>query len=456
MTDALASARVELDLEHEVEELLAAAALAYGLSPRADWLEQARRALEEIAARRRVKLEALVADGTARDALVREVIPALTVAETFFLRNASQFAVAADAIAAKLFRDPGASAVVWSAGCASGEEPYSMAIAVCERAGPEGLGRVRILGTDASAAALAKAREAVYGAWSFREAPPWLLPRYFRSAQGGCRLEPVIRDAVAFEQGDLLRRAEVTADASVDIIFFRNVGIYLRPGPLAAVYTQLRRILAPDGLLCVAPGDPRPATALFTPTDHESTSVYRAAVAGAAAHAYEPALGARRVKRGYPLASGRPRASGRHHGAALRASSRALPAKAPTPPTTPSPVDARDVEAGLNVASALVDAAPSSPQAYLVRGELAMAAGCFEDAVADLRRALFLAPGHRLARYWYALALQSHGELAQSLAQARVLAGQLAEVAADARLEDDETRAAELLDAVRLLLETLA
>jgi chemotaxis methyl-accepting protein methylase len=452
--EASTAARVDHGLEHELEELLAAAALAYGLSPRGDWLEQARRALEDLAARRRVGVPALLADGPAREALLRDLMPALTVAETFFLRNATQFAAAADNLAARLFRDPTATAVIWSAGCASGEEPYSIAIALCERVGPEGLGRVRILGTDASSAALAKAREGVYGAWSFREAPPWLLPRYFRSCPGGCRLEPVIREAVAFEEGDLLRRAETTADASVDIIFFRNVGIYLRPGPLAAVYTQLRRILAPDGLLCVAPGDPRPSAALFTPTDHESTSVYRAAVSGGVATSSARASGARGAQHARSVAEraagkARPATRARKTGAG-----HATPARVPAPPRPRA--DTRDAEAGMSVASALIDAAPSSAQAYLVRGELAMAAGRFEDAVADLRRALFLDPRHRLARYWYALALQSHGDVAQCLAQARVLAQQLDEGGPDARLEDDETRAAELLDAVRLLQEGLA
>ncbi|TKC95238.1 hypothetical protein E8A74_47315 [Polyangium fumosum] len=131
-------------------------------------------------------------------------------------------------------------------------------------------------------------------------------------------------------------------------------------------------------------------------------------------------------------------------------------------------MDPRDVEAEalrradlshpaavLTVVAALLEQPSTAPIGYMIRAQLSLERGNPEAAVEDLRRTLFLRPEHRLARYWYVVALQRARQVAQSLTQGRALEGLLVNSPADALLEDGETTAGQLLDAVRFVKEGL-
>lgn len=173
----------------------------------------------------------------------------LTVSETYFLRNRDQFR-AFEA----LLRERQASSTrhlrVLSAGCSSGEEPYSLAITILETLRAPEEWTISVLGVDLCAQVLEKARKASYTAWSLRETPEIIRRRYFRMHAGRYVLAEPVRAMVRFEQRNLVDRSEGSwrSDA-FDVVFFRNVLMYFAPAAAIAVIANLARSLSPDGLL---------------------------------------------------------------------------------------------------------------------------------------------------------------------------------------------------------------
>ena len=190
-------------------------------------------------------------DAATLDAIVEE----LTVGETYFFRDPVQLEFLRQRAIPDLLleRAPGHSLTLWSAGCASGEEPYSLAILLREM----GLGtRHRVLGTDISRARLASARLGVYGKWSLRGVSEERIERCFRRTGVRYALTPEIRSAVTFDYGNL---AEGDAPAPVrdaDVILCRNVLIYLDPVTIGRVIHRLIDALAVGGWLVLGASDP--------------------------------------------------------------------------------------------------------------------------------------------------------------------------------------------------------
>jgi chemotaxis protein methyltransferase CheR len=453
-----------------MKALLRAVANASGLMPRGDWLAQTRRGLSAIAERQGSTVDSLLQERAAWPSLVAELMSHLTVGETYFFRHSTHFDVLMDALAERFSVEPLAPVRVLSAGCATGEEPYSVAIAVHARFGEEALARVRIIGSDINAEAIERARAASYGPWAFRDVPAWLPTRYFHGdARSGRRLVDAVRHAVTFDVGHVVNHVAGLPDGSVDAVLFRTVGIYLAPSAIAAAHSEFRRVLKPDGLLIVAPADPRPDATQFADVGHESTSVYRPFTTTVAVpRAPPPGRRVRQIDRLRheiaPLARDR----------ALEGASTCLMplahTAAPEKPSVAASVrpDLRDAEAqamrladrgdlvtALTAATALVNEHPTAPSGYVVRAYVALAGGRAEAAVDDLRRTLFLEPEYRLARYWYIVALQEAGQIQRAVQQSRALERLLSGSGGDVLLEDRETTAHELLDAVRFFREGL-
>jgi len=429
-----------------------------GLLPREDWTNNVSRTLGILAEQRETTAETLIRDASTWSVLMPELCNAVTVRETFFFRHREHF----DFLVGEIEKHSAAvlsTPIIWSAGCATGEEPYSIAIAIHSRLGMDTLSRVRIVASDISADAIRKARAGVYGAWAFRDTPAWLSHGYFhRAGSTGAKLIDIVQRAVHFEVVNILHQAAALPKASVDIIFFRNVAIYLSPTVLAEVYREFHRILKPRGLLIVAPGDPRPSTVYFIDEGHESTSVYRS----------------RSVDEKLETVAEWPRRMGSSHESSCR-----LPAistvqtklvigsKPPKPPPSMNTLaehvmteaqalraaDMGDRTAINAIVTNLFARASTTPTAYLIRAHVSLDSGQPEAAVEDLRRVLFLRPEHRLARYWYVLALQAGGQLARAVAQGRELETILAKLAKNTLLEDGETTAGQLLEAIRFVKE---
>jgi chemotaxis protein methyltransferase CheR len=183
----------------------------------------------------------------------RALAEQLTVGETYFFRNSEQFhALAEVAIPERLRNRRGPRILrLLSAGCSSGEEPYSIAIVLCDRF-PELLESwdVRILGIDVNRARLGRALPARFGAWSLRETPEPVRGRWFHPSGGDLVLDDRIRRMVTFEERNLLDDDPVFwRDAAFDVVFFRNVGMYFPSEVMRTVTERIARSLAPGGFL---------------------------------------------------------------------------------------------------------------------------------------------------------------------------------------------------------------
>ena len=183
--------------------------------------------------------------------------PRLTVGETFFLRDASQWQVlqsyVSTTLAQRLERSDRQEIRAWSAACSSGEEAYTLAIALRESL-PDNW-RVRVLGTDLNPHAIEHARNASYGANSFRGVPAHFADRHFEQDGNLHRINSSIRRLVDFRTHNLLEPLAVHDLIPFDIVFCRNVMIYFDDHATARVLVNLRRYIAEDGFLFLGHAD---------------------------------------------------------------------------------------------------------------------------------------------------------------------------------------------------------
>ena len=180
-------------------------------------------------------------------ALARE----LTVAETYFFRNADHFRALREVVLPQRLRAPAAARriSILSAGCASGEEAFSIAIVVRETVA-DPTWEVSIRGVDVNPAALEKAERARFSSWSLRETSQETKRRWFLEEGSEAVLEESLRRAVVFEERNLAEEdGELWQPASHDVVFCRNVLMYLTPECAQALVARISRALAPGGYL---------------------------------------------------------------------------------------------------------------------------------------------------------------------------------------------------------------
>ncbi|MBI4542392.1 MAG: protein-glutamate O-methyltransferase CheR [Gemmatimonadetes bacterium] len=201
-----------------------------------------------------VYLARLAAEPPLLDDLVGEI----TVGETYFFRDPQQFAVIRDDVVPDLLsrwaRDRPLRA--WSAGCATGEEPYTLAIVLRE----QGLaGAAHIVATDLSRTALAQARRALYTRWSLRGVSDDVVQTYFERVGDRFALAAAVRDAVEFRYLNLAEDTYpslATGIWGMDLILCRNVLIYFDGETVARVARRLMDSLRDDGWLLLGGSDP--------------------------------------------------------------------------------------------------------------------------------------------------------------------------------------------------------
>ena len=174
----------------------------------------------------------------------------LTVGETYFFRYAEHFRVFAEVVLPSLIQARGGvrRLRILSAGCASGEEPYSLAILVRERFPELASWDIEILGFDVNPAMVAKAKRARYSSWSLRENPHDLQAKYFRGHGREFQLDEEVRTAVRFEERNLVEDDPVFWQRdSFDAVFCRNVTMYFTMEVARSVVARIARSLAPGG-----------------------------------------------------------------------------------------------------------------------------------------------------------------------------------------------------------------
>ncbi len=183
-------------------------------------------------------------------ALAQAVIEAMTTNETYFFRDRRPFDLFGETILPQLMhsRAPTRLIRVWCAGCATGQEPYSLAMMLDELAKQLAGWRVEILATDISAAALDTARGASYNQFEAqRGLPVNMLLRYFNREDDRWRLAEHLRARVEFRELNLM--SDFDGLGPFDVIFCRNVLIYFDVETKKNVLERLARVCRPDGYL---------------------------------------------------------------------------------------------------------------------------------------------------------------------------------------------------------------
>ena len=180
------------------------------------------------------------------------LLDALTINVTKFFRNPETWAALAPALAER-WRERQGALLAWSAGCASGEEPYTVAVALAETARLtrtlERLPRGRVLATDIDRVSLERAQAARYPASAFTEMPADLLRRWVEPPAADGTRTPVaaVRERVEVRRHDLTR--ERPPARGLDLIVCRNVVIYFDRATQERLFHEFAQALAPGGVL---------------------------------------------------------------------------------------------------------------------------------------------------------------------------------------------------------------
>ena len=183
----------------------------------------------------------------------------LTISESYFWREQPIFLALTDHILPELIKskkNDDRTIRLWSAGCSTGEEPYSLAIALHRTIANLNNWNITILATDISPKALSKAKSGVYSSWSFRNCPPWLKPNYFHKLENDqYEIRPEIKKMVTFSNLNLAEAiypSLLNNTHSMDIIFCRNVLMYFTEEWFTKISGNLLKSLHPDGWFAVA------------------------------------------------------------------------------------------------------------------------------------------------------------------------------------------------------------
>lgn len=207
----------------------------------------------------------------------------LTIGETYFFREPQSFEAIEQHILPALLRrraDRDRRLRIWSAGCCTGEEPYSIAM-LLDRMIPDAEDwHITLLATDINPTFLRKAAEGEYGEWSFRGTPDWIRRRYFHPTRNGrFRIDDRIRRRVTFSYLNLADDAYpslLNNTNAMDIIFCRNVLMYFNLERVRAVLDKFRHTLLPDGWLLVSPAEVSgPLFTSFTAREFPGATLYR-------------------------------------------------------------------------------------------------------------------------------------------------------------------------------------
>ena len=188
------------------------------------------------------------------DAEFDELVSLLTINETYFFREPKQLELLTELFLPALLAKTGHTARrplrILSAGCSTGEEPYSIAIAIREKFGESASRLVSITACDIDQHALRRARLAYYPEYSFRATPPGLRQRYFTEVPSrGFLLDEQIRSTVAFHSHNLLASQLPETLVDFDVVFFRNVSIYFDAPSRERIQRTLHATMRDTGYL---------------------------------------------------------------------------------------------------------------------------------------------------------------------------------------------------------------
>ncbi|ANN77088.1 CheR family methyltransferase [Bordetella flabilis] len=365
--------------------------------------------------------------GSAREQ--QELIETVVVPETSFFRHAESMDTLAQLARQRVAQ--GKALRILSLPCSSGEEPYTIAMALLDAGvDPE---RYTVLGLDISARLVARAEQGVYGRNAFRGDELGFRARHFTETPQGYSVAPRVRAHVRFQTGNLLDPALALPSDAHDFVFCRNLLIYFDDPTQQAAVRVLRRLCRADGVIFVGPAE----ASLLTRLGMRQIDAPRAfAFHNATVESVEPAAAPgrapggpakARADRAGPPSSRRPfmvvdrgNAPRATASAAPRAPARAGPPAAPPAASETSQAfaaiqslaDAGRLDEARVAAEAHIQAHGASADAYYLLALLDDAAGLPAAAEAAYRKTLYLDPGHRQALLHLASLLETRGDSA--------------------------------------------
>lgn len=390
-----------------------------------------------------------------------------TIGETYFFRDQASF----DAIRETVLPDLLAIAHressqrrlrIWCAGCATGEEPFSLAMLLDQlRIGPPEV-LVEILATDVNIAALDAARSGVYREWALRATPAAIRAQYFKAAgQGHYELSAAIRSRVTFQMHNL---ADETGPLGLgdqpDLVLCRNVLMYFVPETAKRIILRLQEQLKDGGWLVTAPSEASADSySQLTAVNFPGAILFRKG---------KPATASSQARRPLPA----PVAQRRTEEASALPPVR-VKAPLPAPPPVVSPPPATVPQAATRLLAQaqklanegrLADAQAACEQvldedvllaeAHILLGAIRQEQGDVEGAKDAFRRALYLDPDATAAHFLLGILLARQGEWAATRRSMQAAATLLERSPLDQALSwADDLTAGRLLETARSYLE---
>jgi len=340
---------------------------------------------------------------------LQQLVEAVVVPETWFFRNPQAFrAMERDVLAPRLRADPSASLRLLSLPCSTGEEAYTMAMALLDSGVPAH--RFSIEGIDISQQAIDLARAGVYGRNSFRGHELGFRDRYFEAAAKGWTLRDEVRASVRFSQGNIFAPGFMAQAPAFDVIFCRNMLIYFDLPRQKQAIAVLARLLAPGGTLFVGHSE----AGLMRAEGFASAGL---AMSFAFARAPDPAPSGAGIRPSVPASRPSPppiRASGLRLPVRVGGDVR-LRAKAPTPAAPDlaalrALADDGRVEEAERGCQAHIREKGASPDVLLLLGLISDASGQGKAAAHYYRKVLYLDPANVEALGHLALLLRREGD----------------------------------------------
>jgi chemotaxis protein methyltransferase WspC len=362
-------------------------------------------------------MQAYWAQLNASEQELQELIEAIVIPETWFFRDPEAFAALLRLVREEWLANHAQGTLrILSLPCSSGEEPFSMAMALLD--GGLTPARFHIDAIDISTRALARAELGVYGKNSFRAKDLGFRDRYFEPTERGYRLSDSVRRQVQFRHGNLLSAGWLHGAHGYDVIFCRNVLIYFDRVTQRRAIEVLSRLMTGTGLLFVGPSE----TGLLLDHGFASAGI---PLAFAFRRADSSAPRSRRGQKAAPaVVAAKPVI-------AIPSRPAAIPSK-PAPVAEPQPKStavekasagtepwierARDLANQGKLAEALtcceqnLRSQPVSAETFHLLGLLHDAAGRVREAAEHYRKALYLDPRHAEALVHLAVALQKEGD----------------------------------------------
>jgi chemotaxis protein methyltransferase WspC len=340
---------------------------------------------------------------------LQELIEAVVIPETWFFRDREAFAAMTRAAEESLGTNGGRDVRLLSLPCATGEEPYSMAMALVESGMPAD--RFHIDAVDISARSLARATGALYGKNSFRGEHLGFRDRYFIRETQGYRLADRIRRQVHFAQANLFD-SSLMGDGIYDVVFCRNLLIYFDAPTQIRAINLLAGLLRQDGFLFVGPSE----TSLLVNFGFRSLKVALAFALKKGAPSATPKAAPGHVARSPKRATSTPASTP----SVRPATSRSLgqPVLRTLPPAKTILADVHSLADQGHLAEAARHCEEylrengASAEALFLLGIIRDAAGSLREAADLYRKAVYLDPGHNLALSHLSLLLQRQGDAA--------------------------------------------